>query len=127
MKSVDSVLDPLQPNLLGSRNLQSWDPFQRLPEPCFFEVNSAGLRSLEGKFELKHGSFDFGHCARTSSAPKITFAHKLLRVVHTPLPPLDFLVQQTMDVKNLVERLGGEEAVRKMAAFQLQNQILVLP
>ena len=32
-----------------------------------------------------------------------------------------------MDVKNLVERLGGEEAVRKMAAFQLQNQILVLP
>jgi len=30
-----------------------------------------------------------------------------------------------MDVKNLVERLGGEEAVRKMAAFQLQNQILV--
>lgn len=32
-----------------------------------------------------------------------------------------------MDVKTLVERLGGEEAVRKMAAFQLQNQILVLP
>ena len=30
-----------------------------------------------------------------------------------------------MDVKNLVERLGGEEAVRKMAAFQLQNQLSV--
>jgi hypothetical protein len=30
-----------------------------------------------------------------------------------------------MDAKNLVERLGAEEAVRKMAAFQLQNQILV--
>jgi hypothetical protein len=28
-----------------------------------------------------------------------------------------------MDDPNLVERLGGEEAVRKMAAFQLQNQI----
>jgi hypothetical protein len=32
-----------------------------------------------------------------------------------------------MDVKNIVERLGAEEAVRKMAAFQLQNNILVLP
>jgi hypothetical protein len=31
-----------------------------------------------------------------------------------------------MDVKNIVERLGAEEAVRKMAAFQLQNNILVL-
>jgi hypothetical protein len=31
-----------------------------------------------------------------------------------------------MDVKNLVERLGAEEAVRKMAAFQLQNQIPVI-
>ena len=30
-----------------------------------------------------------------------------------------------MDPKNLVERLGAEEAVRKMAAFQLQNQVLV--
>ena len=32
-----------------------------------------------------------------------------------------------MDAKTLVERLGGEEAVRKMAAFQLQTQILVTP
>jgi hypothetical protein len=32
-----------------------------------------------------------------------------------------------MDVKNIVERLGAEEAVRKMAAFQLQNNILVPP
>jgi hypothetical protein len=31
-----------------------------------------------------------------------------------------------MDVKNLIERLGAEEAVRKMAAFQLQNQIPVI-
>jgi hypothetical protein len=30
-----------------------------------------------------------------------------------------------MDVSTLVERLGGEEAVRKMAAFQLQNKVLV--
>jgi len=30
-----------------------------------------------------------------------------------------------MDVKNIVERLGAEEAVRKMAVFQLQNNILV--
>ena len=30
-----------------------------------------------------------------------------------------------MDVQTLVERLSGEEAVRKMAAFQLQTQIMV--
>jgi hypothetical protein len=32
-----------------------------------------------------------------------------------------------MDANTLVERLGAEEAVRKMAAFQLQNQVLVHP
>jgi len=30
-----------------------------------------------------------------------------------------------MDVKNILERLGAEEAVRKMAAFQLQNNVSV--
>jgi hypothetical protein len=30
-----------------------------------------------------------------------------------------------MDVKNIVERLGADEAVRKMAVFQLQKTILV--
>jgi len=30
-----------------------------------------------------------------------------------------------MDAKLIAERLGAEEAVRKMAAFQLQNSILV--
>jgi len=32
-----------------------------------------------------------------------------------------------MDARVIVERLGAEEAVRKMAAFQLQNSILVHP
>lgn len=32
-----------------------------------------------------------------------------------------------MDAKNVVERLGAEEAVRKMAAFQLQNLVMVTP
>lgn len=32
-----------------------------------------------------------------------------------------------MDAKNVVERLGAEEAVRKMAAFQLQNLVTVTP
>ena len=32
-----------------------------------------------------------------------------------------------INIKALVDRLGADEAVRKMAAFQLQNQILVLP
>jgi hypothetical protein len=31
-----------------------------------------------------------------------------------------------MDAKVIAERLGAEEAVRKMAAFQLQNSITVL-
>jgi len=33
----------------------------------------------------------------------------------------------TINIKALVDRLGADEAVRKMAAFQLQNQILVYP
>jgi hypothetical protein len=32
-----------------------------------------------------------------------------------------------MDAETLVERLSAEEAVRKMAAFQLKNQIQVTP